>query len=602
MRRVELPQFFRDLSSRLRRRERLQPGSFYDSRAKLCFVLLVFAAVVIAGRAVVIHLFPSFSTNLQHIADRQYQDKIQLAPYRGTIFDRRREPLAISLRVPSLFVNPKVFDPDARQIRDLARILRMNEKEIRSISDKNSYFSWLKRKISKDVAANVTSLEIEGLYQVLEPARFYPLGSSASSIIGFVGTDNQGLVGLERSFNESLKGKDHSFTQSRDARGRTIFLQSDLATPEQSGSNVVLTLDRVIQEIAERSLAEGVDKAKAKGGFAIVTDPHTGRILALASYPNFEPNDSKRIKLEMTRNRAMTDLYEPGSVVKPILVSEALERKKTRPDELHDCSNGTYSEPGLTIHDTHPIKTATTAQIIEESSNICTYKIAKRLGPKALYETYKKYGFTSVDQLVNFPGQVIGRISDWANWRPIRFANVAFGQGMMVSGMELVTAYNAIANGGKLMMPLLVDRVENQDGSIQRSNEPQVISQVMSPETSRTMRQILQGVVTNMSTKAAVLRDYTAAGKTGTTQKVDPKSKAYSKDLRIASFIGFAPATDPNLVIYVVVDEPGLKPYYGATWAAPVFKKIAEASLKYLNVTPDMAPEVAQGPKEKSTL
>jgi cell division protein FtsI (penicillin-binding protein 3) len=368
-----------------------------------------------------------------------------------------------------------------------------------------------------------------------------------------------------------------------------IYRDSLLALPEKTGKNIVLTLDSAIQNIAQKSLLKGLEKARAKGGFAIVSDPHTGRILAIANASSESLDSLTRFKPETLRNRALTDLFEPGSVIKPLVIGRAIEEGLTTLDEVHNTYNGSYREDGWkhTIHDTHGSPMMTTEEILIESSNIGTFRIAKRLGPERLARALLDFGLTQKEQLIGFPGQMLGRLSDWRNWHPMRFANVAFGQGISATGLEIIQAFGAIANGGNLMRPYLIDHIESAEGGMLENHASELIRRVLKPETSRLLRQVLQKAVEEGTGKNASLSQFTSAGKTGTSQKVDPQTRAYSDHLRIASFIGFAPCTDPHLVIYVVIDEPGNKPYYGGTWAAPVFKEIADESLRYLNVAPN---------------
>lgn len=577
-----------------RRQARFQPGSFLEHRVRLLSYGIYLGLTALGLRAVVIHLFPPSLEHLQTIAERQYQQHLELSPYRGTIFDRRNEPLAISIRMPSLFVNPRVFELTAQEAQELSKIIKMPADKIIAISKKKSYFSWIKRKINKDVAEKAMALKIKGLHQVMEPARYYPAGQSASHLLGYVGIDNRGLMGLERQFERYLRGNTIHVNESKDARGKTIFLQSAHAAPEKSGQNIHLTIDRAVQEIAEKELEKGIRHAKAKSGFAIVADPHTGRILALANYPTFDPNSRTTLDVNLTRNHALGDLYEPGSVVKPFLIATALKNKKIGTEEVFNCEGGAYRDGPVLIHDSHPVKSASTTDVLVESSNICSYKIAKRLEPKGLFEAYRQFGF-SEPTAIDFPGKSLGRLSSWEQWLPIRFANVAFGQGFVVSGLEIVRAYSALANGGNLVDPYIVDHIEGSDGKVVMSNTTRLIRQVISPELAKTMRKMLERVVEKEGSKAQ-MPEFSAAGKTGTTQKVDPRLKAYSTDLRIASFIGFTPVDDPHLVVYVVVDEPGIKPYYGGIWAAPIFRGIAEETLRYLNVAPDKRNNLARKP------
>jgi cell division protein FtsI (penicillin-binding protein 3) len=406
--------------------------------------------------------------------------------------------------------------------------------------------------------------------------------------------DNKGLLGLEFQYERDLRGQGMRLTPSRDAHGQTIFSDASTVLPDKPGHNLHLTIDRVIQEIAEDALNEGARAAKAKRAFAIVSDPHTGRLLAVANYPSFDANVGRELKLARTRNYAMLDTFEPGSIMKSFVVAAALAKGKTTAHERHNCEKGVYRAGGTVFRDDHPADFLTTTETLIRSSNICTYKIAERMGRNALYELLINYGFGGgLGAGTGFPGTAVGRLSKPDTWKPIRFANIAFGQGLAATGLEVVQAYGAIANGGNLMRPTLVDRVESADGVVLSTNSPEVLRRVTGPDVAKSIRQMLAKVVTDprgTGSKAATTQ-WTTAGKTGTSEKVDSKTKRYSEDLRIASFVGFAPVNDPFLVVYVYIDEPAARPAYGGLWAAPVFSKIVERSLRYLNVAPDIVPQ-----------
>ena len=568
------------------------------------------AAVVVFGilgvRATYLHLFAPSGKSLQALADRQYELQEDLRPYRGGVFDRREEPLAISIRTPSLAVNPKVFNPDPRQIRNIARILNLTPQDVQMISAKSGYFAWLQRQVHHRVAAKIMALAIPGIYEITESARYYPAGPAAAHLLGYVGLDNRGLHGLELFYDRELRGQSQRIKGAKDARGRRIFTGDDQAEPEVPGHSLHLTLDRVIQEIAEEALRNGTEKARAKGGFALVSDPHTGKILAVANHPSFDPNDVRQLKIDQTRNSALLDQFEPGSIIKPFVLAGALEQKKVQPEQVFNCENGSYRVGGVTFHDDHPADKLTVAETLVRSSNICTYKIAETLGRQKFYENYMAFGFNGnlpgatndanngtgdgSEQNLRAPPWPSGRVSHFEKWLPIRFANIAFGQGMTTTGLELVQAYGALANGGNLMRPTLIDRIEAADGSVLASFHPEVVRRVISPEVANAMRKMLSRVVTDKhgTGSKAMTASYSVAGKTGTAQKVDPVRRTYSADKRIASFVGFAPVEDPYLVILVVIDEPRERPAYGGLWAAPVFSEIAQKSLKYLNVAPDL--------------
>lgn len=591
--------------ARLRRRApKTQPGQFRANRARFVQVVVYCGFAAILARAVNLHLFPSQSNSLHRIADRQYQREIELAPYRGAIYDRRGDALAISIRRPSLAVNPRVFDPSAAEVRRLAAILKTSPRTVQTIANKRNYFAWLARHIDQRVADEVLNLSLDGLVQIREPARFYPAGNAAAHLLGFTGMDNSGLTGLERQFDKDLKGQAFKITATKDARGQFILSESQGAAPEKTGNSIYLTIDRVIQEIAEDELEIGLKRANAKKGFVIVSDPHTGRILAVANGPSFDPNStggSRKVSQERMRNHALLDGFEPGSVTKTFLIASALDTKKTRLDTMHDCEKGRLKIGRDRIGDDHPADHLTTGDTLVRSSNICSYKIALQMGKDGVAKSLKAFGITSDQSGLGFPGEIHGRLTPWAKWKQIQFSNIAFGQGFLTTGLELVQAMGAIANGGRLMKPSMIERVVSSEGLVVSSTPTQAPTQVISPATARTMRSLLARVVTDKhgtGSKAATTL-YSTAGKTGTAQKVDPGIRGYHKDKRIASFIGFAPVADPHLVIYVMIDEPREKPYYGGLWAAPIFSAVAERTLKYLNVAPDLPTEPA---KDKSRV
>jgi cell division protein FtsI (penicillin-binding protein 3) len=363
-----------------------------------------------------------------------------------------------------------------------------------------------------------------------------------------------------------------------------------------------LTIDRVIQEIAEEELGQGVRQVGAKGGFAIVSDPHTGRILAVANYPSFDPNHLGKFKIEETRNSAFLDTFEPGSVIKPFVIAKALDQKLTHLDERHQCENGALRIGKHVIHDTHGADQLSTLETVIRSSNICTYKIAAKLGKDGLYDALTAFGFASDTSRLGYPGEGAGRLSASGGWQTIRFANISFGHGFATTGLEIVQAMGAIANGGHLMKPALVEKVVSSDGLVVSSSSTATVREVISPDTARHMRQALKEVVTDPhgTGKKAQTALYTTAGKTGTAQKVISGIKGYAKGKYISSFIGFTPVQDPHLVVYVLIDEPSEKVYYGGETAAPVFARIAERSLKYLNVAPDVL-QVSEKDKHEST-
>ncbi len=562
---------------------------FHARRATWVTQGMGFLFAVVLVRSFYIHLFVD-SKLLQKIANSQYSQVIHIAPYRGTLYDRRRSPMAISIRAPSIAVNPKVFDPTTEERRKLSHLLQMPESSIKKIEKKSTYFAWLKRTIPENEAAAIRQMDLAGLHLILEPARYYPGNYYASPLIGYVGHDGKGLLGLERQLDAELRGESLDIRHSVDARGDWILKDAAFAEPEPSGNSVHLTIDQVVQEIAEDALSTWVANSRAKHGFAIVADPYSGEILAMANYPRFNPNDTSKLNISDTQNNAISYTFEPASAVKPFLVARALENKITTENEVHNCENGQLRIGKKVIHDVHGYKSLTTAEILIHSSNIGIYKIAKRMGKEAVSRTFKEFGLTAAQPTILLPGASHGKLEDWRQWKDIRFANVAFGQGFIVTGLEMVEGYSALVNGGKHATPYLIEKITSPRGAVVYQHATTTQDSVLQFETSKTMRSILHRI-TMEAAPLAKTASYSTGGKTGTTQKVDPLTKKYGKDTRIASFIGFAPVDDPHIVVYVVIDEPQEKPYFGAKWAAPAFGEIVERTLQYMNVPADWPPQ-----------
>ncbi len=571
-----------------RRKSREQPGTYNDRRHKviLTFLGLVFLGVSI--RASLIHLSPNRQTNLTKIAKRQYEKNLKLSTYRGHIYDRRGNTLAISIQKKSIFVNPKIFNPSSSEVRKISKILGLKPQKVQAIAGKNKYFSWLKRKVSNHLYDEILKLNLKGVSVVNEPGRFYPAGYDAGQVIGAVGVDNNGIFGVEKKYDKDLRGQSIDVKIARDAKGRMIILKPTTALPEKTGHNIHLTIDQAIQNITENALRRGVKEASAKAGFAIVSDPYSGHILAVANYPSFNPNSDSLSHFNKIRNRAFYDRFEPGSIIKPFTIATAMQHNKTKRFDVHNCENGRYRAGGVLFRDDHPDDYLTTEMTLVRSSNICTFKIAEKIGKKKLFEGLNLFGFgKNPENIVQIAPD--GNMSDYTSWKAIRFANIAFGQGLPVNGVEMVAAMNSIANGGLKSFPSIVSKVSNSDGLTvfeQPFSSPQ---RIMTEKNAREMREMLGQVVDNKrgSGSRAKLSHWTSGGKTGTAEKYDPVVKGYHPNKRIASWLGFAPVKQPHLVVYVMIDEPGKKPYYGGLWAAPIFRDIMESSLGYLNIKPD---------------
>lgn len=523
---------------------------------------------------------------LLKLADRQHQKVIPLTPARGTIYDTNGAALAVSVEMDSCYAEPKsIADLRAAAAR-LAPVLEMPQETVFRRLQGNRNFVWLKRRLTPDVAKRVHELDIEGIGFVKETKRYYPNSEVASHVIGFTGLDPEGLEGIERRYDSTILGGTGYLVTERDALGRNVALKGTVVQNGAMGHNVTLTLDKNIQYIAEKELAKAVTNSGAKAGTAIVMDPNTGRVLAMSNFPTYNLNSHGDYASSVWRNRAVADSYEPGSTFKTFLIAAALEEKLVRPGDGINCEGGSYAIGGRTIHDTHKYGRLSVAEILKYSSNIGVAKIGSKLGASRLYSYLKNFGIGEKSG-IDLPGETSGTLRQWSQWYGIDLATISFGQGVTASSVQLAAAFSAIANGGVLMKPYLVEKITDSDGNVVTTFGPQARRRVVSPETAKSVAMMLEGVAADGGTGTnASVEGYRVAGKTGTAQKVDPITKGYSASKRTASFIGFVPARKPRLTILVMIDEPKTSPYGGVV-AAPAFSAIALQSLCYLKVPPD---------------
>ncbi|OGW48818.1 MAG: hypothetical protein A2078_00760, partial [Nitrospirae bacterium GWC2_57_9] len=438
----------------------------------------------------------------------------------------------------------------------------------------------------KELDSNVIGLQAE-------PRRFYPKKTLAGPVLGFTGMDNAGLEGLERVYDKHLRGASGWVVAEKDALGRTVFpggpgFQYRLP---KAGHDLILTIDEVIQHIAEKEIDAMLVRSRARGGYGIVMDPRTGEVLALAvrtigrTTQPFNPNDPQRSRPDEWRNRCVTDAFEPGSIFKPFLAAAAIEEKKVHPLERFDCSAGKIQVADRTIKDAHENGVLTFTDVMAQSSNVGTIKVALRLGRELFSKYIAAFGFGSKTG-VDLPGEIPGLVKDHRLWSGVSIASIAIGQEIGVTPLQVASAYCALANGGVLMKPYIVSEIVDRGGRESRKFQPQVVGRAISEDTCEKVSKMLQRVVEAGTGDKARPAGYTAAGKTGTAQKIDQRTGSYSKKDYVSSFVGFVPANSPRLVILVMVDSPeGV--VYGGSVAAPVFKTIAEQSLAYLQVTPD---------------
>ena len=550
----------------------------YHRRIDAVFLLIFLFLTVCIARLLFIQFFRS--SYLTQIAKKQHNLFLELEPRRGSIFDSNLKPQAVNISKDSLYALPcEIADKDKEKIiRQLIPILNLNRAYLKDRLYRKKSFIWLARKISPQQAEAIKKLKIKGLDFIKESQRCYPNGYLAAHIIGFAGLDNKGLDGVELYYDQYLKGEPGWALFLRDARQRRLGLYEKMILPKD-GYDLVLTIDEVIQYIAERELDKAYRTSHAKGASIIVMDPHTGAILALANRPTFDMNEYGNAGKEQMRNRSITDLFEPGSVFKIVTASAALEEKKVTEEDKFFCENGSYRVASHILHDHTSHGILTFREVIEQSSNIGTTKVAQILGAQTVYKYIKLFGF-GAKLGIDLAGEINGSIKEPRRWSKVSIGAVPIGQEVGVTALQLVTAVSVIANGGQLMKPFTIKEIRDKYSEIIKEFSPVMIRKVISLDTADRVKKILVGVIEEGTGKLAKISDFTSAGKTGTAQKLEANG-AYSHNKFMASFIGFAPAEDPVISIAVVIDEP--HPYYfGGVVAAPVFKNVAGDVLRYL--------------------
>src|SRR5205807_148501 len=479
-----------------------------------------------------------------------------------------------SIETESFFADPREIENVDDTARKIASITGQKKDDISSrigeAKDSNKKFVWLIRRLDLTTATKLDALNLDGVYSRKEPKRFYPNDSLAAHVLGFVGTDEIGLSGVEQYYNEKIRGEGGKVFLERD-RDRRAFESYEVQP--HPGQTVVLTIDQVIQYRTEQALSAAVARTHAKSGTAIVMDPRTGEILALANAPTFDPNQPVANSAEARANGALQSIYEPGSTFKIVAYSAAIEKGLVRPDDKIDCQMGSITVAGRLIHDGHPYGIVTVADALAKSSNVGAIKLGLMVGNESMYEYMKRLGFGSRTG-IDLAGESPGILRALNRWQPSSIGSLAIGQEVGVTPLQMATAYSVLANNGNWIKPHIVRELRNPDGGV--TFQAKIESRpALKPETTAALRTMMEGVTLRGTAKKAQLEGYTAAGKTGTAQKIDPKTHAYSSTKFIGSFVGFAPVSNPVVVIIVVIDEP-LGAYHGGDVAAPVFREIAE--------------------------
>lgn len=544
--------------------------------------MLVIGLVAVVGR--VYYLQTVQRDSLNEKASEQTSEKVELRASRGNILDRNGVELAVTTDVPSIYARPQNIEKPRRAARRLRPHLNLEDEEIVDRLESDDPFVWLERQTKPASADAIEQLDLSGIGSVTEHKRYYPLGSRAGHLLGFVGIDGQGLEGVERMLDGTLTGGTYNLVGTRDATGRTLLTKDVPDLSKLQGNSVALTIDERIQQVTQEALTEQVEKYDAKGGYGIVMDVQTGELLAMANTPRFDPNRFQEFTSEDWRLRTITDTFEPGSVFKPLVLAAALEEKTVSMETMFDCEEGAMRIGGHVVHDSHPHEKLTAAETIQKSSNICAYKIAKTLGKERFHDYVRNFGFGTRTGL-GLRGEQPGLVWPPDRWAEVSFANIAFGQGLSATPLQIATGLAAVANDGMLLEPRVVSEIRTPDGKVKRRTEPQLVRRVVSEQTAHKVARSMSMVTLEEGTGTnAALEDFTVAGKTGTAQKVDPETRNYA-DKWVGSFVGFVPAERPQFLVLIMIDEPK-ETHYGGVVAAPAFRKIARKSLSFRGVTP----------------
>lgn len=552
--------------------------NFKKKRQLIVFFLFCLAFISIIFRLHDIQILDY--SRLKNKADLQHKILIKLEPKRGDIYDKNKRLSALNIDTYSVYAVSKDIKDREKVASILSPLLNLEKDFLADRLNRDKSFVWLKRKITDKEAEILEKAEIDSVNLIKETKRFYPNDRLGCHFIGFTDIDNRGLEGLELCYDTFLRGKYGWKNALRDAKQDVVHSYAEYLPPSD-GFDLILTVDEIIQHIIEKEIINIVKTSRPKGVMIIAMDPYTGGILAMANYPDFNPNHYQNINSGVFKNMCITDSFEPGSVFKIVTASAVLEEGLVDFEDEFFCEKGAYKIGKRILHDYRPYGTLTFREVIEKSSNIGTVKAADRLGKDKLYRYIKKFGFGSKSE-IDLPGEEKGILRDVSGWSYADMTTIPMGQGISCTALQLVNAISVIANGGMLMKPFIVRYIVEADSDIVKGFEPRAVRRVISEETSSKMKQLLRGVIERGTGTRAKLDDYDACGKTGTAQKVDKNGK-YSENRFVASFIGFAPSVKPRVALVVCVDEPKGK-YFGGSVAAPAFKNIMQKILKYLEV------------------
>jgi len=576
----------------------------------ICLFFLVWACVI-AGRLFLLQIV-DHKEYLER-AEKEQQRTFEVAPRRGVLYDRNLRELAMTVQVDSIYADPSEIENKAAAAQTLAGLVhtdaddgRNSESEIAERLNAGHNFAWIARRVTPDVATAVRNLNMKGIYFQKEFQRFYPDNLIAAQVLGFVGSDDNGLGGLEEKFDYELHGEPGEMYAAMDARRKVMG--SSEHDPEP-GRNLVLTIDENIQFLAEKALDRAMEKTQALNGTVVIQDVHTGQILALAIRPAFNPNNYRHTSPELLRDHAVSDVYEPGSTFKLVTYATALDQHVAEPDDMIDCQGGKITLAGRVIHDNQGehMGVVPVHRALEESSDVAAVKLALKVGPDHFYQYIRAFGFGSRSG-IELPGETRGLLQPVKRWGGSSIGSIAIGQEVAVTPLQLVTMVSTIANGGEYLPPhvLLTDADSDSNKPAQAvpfkhggdlpNPLPTGAHRVIATLTAAQMRKMMEGVVLFGTGKSAQLNGYSSGGKTGTAQKIDPATHTYSKTMHIASFAGFAPVNNPVIAVAIVMDSPK-GAYYGADVSAPVFADVAQQVLEYLGVPHDTDVHAPTGKK-----
>ena len=556
-------------------------------RSKFIVAAIALGFAVLAARAAHVQIFGN--AFFQRQGEVRFVRTLELPASRGRIMDRNGLILASNIPAASIWAIPEDVNATPAQLKELAQLLEIPFTELSSkLGNEDKSFVWLKRQVEEPVAKRITELGLKGIHQDSGFKRQYPDGEATAHVIGFTNIENTGLDGMELTFEKHLLGRSGSRRVIKDGKGRVVEDIRD-KVPPVDGKDLQLSLDSKVQFFAYQKLRETVTAQKAKGGSVVVLDAVTGEVLALANYPSYMPDKRKNLTGEQLRNRAVTDTFEPGSTMKPITVAMALEAGRVTPQTLIDTGPGRYAIGGFNITDTHNYGTLTVEGVIQKSSNVGALKIAQKMSPHEMWDTFTALGYGQKPQ-IQFRGAVTGRVRPWKTWRPVEQATMSYGYGLSASLFQMAHSYTAFAHDGRII-PL----------TMLKSTEPAVGVKVFSPENAQAVRRMLQMAAAPGGTgQLAQTVGYSVGGKSGTAHK--QVGKGYASDKYRAWFAGMAPIDTPRIIVAVMIDEPSNGQYFGGVVAAPVFSEVVQQTLRLMNVQPDVTvkPQIVANPVEES--